>query len=284
MARSEEAIQRRALKRQRTEEEQRGADRKDMAQAKLRQSRMNRADSSTTRLHPESGSQNFPPDERLDEVGAWKCPQCGNHNFASRNWCHSKTCDQRRPSDIPRPPRSNNSEYTSAYSKPSRHDPETSKKLVWAKQADQSTLSTNQQLRKRYKDTGGEGMSAEDVERAKLLIARDERKREKKRKLQEEAVAGDTLSPVLPVEEEKPADAKPPISNEGKQKSSSSKAQKDKNKALLARYEKTGGAGMAEDQVERAKKLIARAERKREKRTRLGQEQTESSSKKAKSQ
>jgi hypothetical protein len=110
----------------------------------------------------------------LAEPGAWYCQGCGNHNFASRNKCHSKTCPEKRPAGVFVPPR---------FKKPNtRHDESTSRKQVWAKQADGNTLEQNRLLREKFVETGGEGMEEEDVERAKILIARDERKKNKKKK------------------------------------------------------------------------------------------------------
>jgi hypothetical protein len=110
----------------------------------------------------------------LAEPGAWYCEGCGNHNFASRNKCHSKTCPEKRPAGVFVPPR---------FKKPNtRHDESTSRKQVWAEQADQNTLEQNRLLREKFVETGGEGMEEEDVERAKILIARDERKKNKKKR------------------------------------------------------------------------------------------------------
>lgn len=113
-------------------------------------------------------------DPALNEPGSWICPGCKNHNFASRNACHSKTCDEKRPAGIPVPPR-----FQHPTAKP-RHDPDTSKTMKWAEQASTDTVENNQALRKRYKETGGEGMTQADVTRAKLLLERDERKKQKK--------------------------------------------------------------------------------------------------------
>ena len=375
MARSEEAILRRALKRQRTEEEQRKADRKDMEQSKLRKAReeekkaTRRKDSkgsrsmkgspflASTRLHtPTSASYGKPasapegagassstnasssdtpskdvdrtetptiptpsePDERMREEGAWKCPSCGNENFASRNWCNSKTCNERRPHGIARPPphpkklqappasrehrqrqlimepgawdcpscSSKNyasrdkcfnrscgrprpgtqntepvSKLSSSINKRKRHNPETSKQLVWSKQADAKTLTKNRELRERYRSTNGEGMSQEDIDRAKVLIARDERKRQKKKgkpssseassamntsdreeKAPSDADKLDTAIPTTPSEHVANIETKK--QQDTKQKS---KSQKDKNKALLERFRKTKGKGMKEE-------------------------------------
>mmetsp|Transcript_5488 Transcript_5488/g.8367 ORF Transcript_5488/g.8367 Transcript_5488/m.8367 type:complete len:253 (-) Transcript_5488:235-993(-) len=108
----------------------------------------------------------------LDEPGAWLCSKCGNHNFASRNSCHSKTCDEKRPDGVFVPPRQKK--------KPVRHDPATSRKHEWGEQADEDKIARNQFLRKQYLETGGDGMTEEDISRAKLLLERDARKKQKK--------------------------------------------------------------------------------------------------------
>jgi Zn-finger in Ran binding protein and others len=339
MPRSEEAIRRRADKRQRTEEEQRMYDRKDMLL--LDKKKANKAKEKTIMKRSNDQQQqdplklvapNTPMDPSLNnsnetheldplrEPGAWKCPGCGNENFASRNWCNSKTCDQRRPDHIPapsgraykkpkvdfsknhyqpnpfdeegawncpkcqfqnfasrerckgfqcqerRPTTAEGSDPTTkiggsaASSRQSRHDPETSKVLVWSKQADSITLNKNQELRKKFQESnGGEGMLAEDIERAKILIARDERKRQKKL-VQEEStpqqveIEGEAVAPKSTGEESTPPEmlVDPTI-------------QRKRNKKLRKQYVATGGKGMSEEDIERAKVLIARDERKRQK-------------------
>jgi hypothetical protein len=261
MARSEEALQRRAEKRERSVEDQKQAEVQDMKR---------------------------PKDSPMDETGAWKCPQCNNHNFASRRVCNSKTCNQRRPSHIPAPPRRDQPgpswrcscgrknyesreicfnnycgrpkpEDIKKTKKPPRHDESTSKKVVWANQADGASLSKNQDLRKRYLETNGEGMEPEDVERAKILIARDERKSQKKGSLTQTKTSETPDSAVEPIE----------TTTEKKQKQNDkedSKSTRDKNKALRKRFKETGGEGMKPERIERAKQLIERDERKRLKR------------------
>jgi hypothetical protein len=183
-------------------------------------------------------------------------------------------------------------EYLSSMMKPKtpttpkpapRHDEETSKTLTWAKQANKATLSKNQELRQLYQDTSGEGMSPEDVERAKTLIARDERKRQKKEK---KIVDSDETTPTLDKDAEEDGATNEKVESsemtsmettkeddatikETKQKeaakaSSSSKSKRDKNKALRKRYLETDGKGMVAEQIERAKILIARDERKKQ--------------------
>ena len=97
----------------------------------------------------------------------------------------------RRPE--PPPPR--------RYQKPKHHDASTSKQLHWAEQAPHDRLELNQELRRRYsllesaKKTATDGatsptdpttsdglpiLTAEEIERAQILIARDQRKVDKK--------------------------------------------------------------------------------------------------------
>jgi hypothetical protein len=185
-----------------------------------------------------------------------------------------------------------------------RHDEETSKTLSWAKQANKATLSKNQELRQRYQETSGEGMSPEDVERAKTLIARDERKRLKKVKTKmesgdetttpttldnkdaqedddntKEKMESETTSMDKTEQDDEDDDETTNETNKKKEAikaASSSKSKRDKNEALRKRYLETGGEGMAAEQIERAKTLIARDERKRQKNEKkiLGSDET----------
>jgi hypothetical protein len=294
MARSEEAIKKRAVKRQRTEEEQRKGDRVEIKrqeekEAAKRQRRemvrpwmvetaptansteefpqierrppppRARYDNNRTRMdtnHPSDKSSRDP----LQEGGAWKCPQCDNQNFASRNVCNSKTCDQQRPDHIVVPPRQNKP-------KP-RHDEGTSKTLNWGKQADKKTLADNQGLRKQFLETGGKGMSEEDVERAKVLITRDERRKQKieQRKAQTtdtdetDQHAGRVVVEPEPVGEEATSEKVTP------EKPVNQRAINRENKALRKRFLKTGGEGMDDKDAQRARILIERDARKKQKR------------------
>jgi predicted RNA-binding Zn-ribbon protein involved in translation (DUF1610 family) len=139
--------------------------------------------SETTAAHPNSSQKGEGRNEinnsndssinPLDEPGAWKCPGCGNHNFPSRHKCRSTTCDEKRPLGVFVPPRR-------IQPKPTRHDTVTSKKQSWGEQAGKDKILHNQELRQRYLEKGAEGMSEEDIVRAKQLIERDERKKMKK--------------------------------------------------------------------------------------------------------
>ena len=61
----------------------------------------------------------------------------------------------------------------------SRHNVATSRKQKWAPQSDREMIQYNFDLRRKYCD-GDSDLIPEEVERAKILIARDERKRKRK--------------------------------------------------------------------------------------------------------
>lgn len=314
MARSEDAIRRRALKRQRTEEEQRHVDAKAIEQVKDKKRKQQQKQQHQSQDDSNKGQQESKnkPENPLDEIGAWKCPGCGNENFASRNWCNSKTCNEQRPSYVPHPrsldrerkasssafdtesgmkentwictscqyenfifrdvcngpscqqPRPSDIIVTTKERKPpkqQRHDPETSKPLVWSKQADPVTLSKNQMLRQRYIETGGEGMSEEEMQRAKVLIERDERKRLKKLQKNTQKVTEESKDEAVTTKVTSPTDTLPSQTTA----ILDSKAQMSKNKRLRERFLATGGKNMTPNDIERAKLLLARDERKRNK-------------------
>jgi hypothetical protein len=267
--------------------------------------------------------------EILLEPGAWMCRSCGNHNFASRKYCNSKTCDERRPYGISQPPSAEGrggrparrdfkgttaaAPKSSSSSKRKRHDPETSKSLEWAPNASQGAIEKNLELRRRYQESNeGEGMSAEDIERAKLLLGRDARKRQKKKEQQEqkqkkgatttttenennvpkenpssggadsdksgsESKETTTISETTgsggkgddtdnnknintnTVDDDDDADTK-----KAKLKEAAKKLHKE-NKKLRKKFQKTkGGVGMSEQEVERAKILVERDARKKQ--------------------
>lgn len=354
MARSEDALKRRASKRQRTDSEQRQADRIDMRKQQEKalgtirtnregdrpqkrslppgpkglsggransgtvktiadhERRQNRLDdrggitsrSSDTkhrivvddhRRQSQPGAGNANEDEDpMKEPGAWICPSCQNTNFASRRYCNSKTCDHPRPATespkntkIPGDSRKRKSRSddprreVETRRRPSRHDETTSKKLVWAQQADRRTLSKNQELRRRFQETGAEGMDEADAERAKILVARYERKtvekmeknKEKKKASQfiDSPTDGDIISPHIDQDVKEQAEKK-----QNRTPAAESKAKRDRNNALRKVYLDSGGIGMEVDLIERAKLLIARAERKQKKKEQGEGRQTES--------
>ena len=227
----------------------------------------------------------------MTEPGAWTCPSCSYQNYASRDQCFNRSCRQSRPegSSVSKSASSN---------KRKRHDPATSKQLVWSQQADAKTLTKNQELRERYRATNGEGMSQEDAERAKILITRDERKRQKKKEKSTsedgpEAKNAKSGHDDVPADDEEmvvdKALSTPPSKDvatsnrttKDKDAKGKAKSQKDKNKVLLERFQKSKGKGMKEEEVERAKQLLARAERKNAKRARVQGSSTQSNEVKA---
>ena len=106
----------------------------------------------------------------LEEKGAWTCPKCGNHNYASRRVCHSKTCDQQCPP--------NRGQHTRASRKPLKSQP-LLPKLKWPQQAGPERIIYNMELRARYK-SNRESLDEQELERAEQLMKRDRRKREKR--------------------------------------------------------------------------------------------------------
>jgi hypothetical protein len=241
-------------------------------------------------------------EEALTEAGAWVCKGCGNNNFASRKYCNSKTCSERRPREL--------APQSSSKPKP-RHDAETSKKIDWGENAPVEKINQNLELRKRYKDTGGEGMSEDEVKRAKLLLERDERKKVKKEEIKANRKPSKTASGTptkevvdtttkaedisksvdsttaeelketdekedAPAEIAKETDTMP--ANEPEEATLSkdelravrkeqAKKLKKSNKRLRMVYSKTSGEGMDEKDVEKVKILLERDERKKRKRT-----------------
>jgi hypothetical protein len=214
----------------------------------------------------------------MTEPGAWDCPSCGFQNYASRDKCFSRSCGQPRPGSSSNTTNSV-SKSSANSSKRKRHDPETSKQLVWSKQADATILTKNQELRERYRTTSGEGMTQEEIDRAKILVARDQRKRQQKgashsatepEKCCEENTTKNPgqVDKAILVSSENTSKGE---AMEQKDSKRQSKSQKDRNKILLERYKESKGQGMTEDEVERAKLLLARAERKKAKRAQAEQ-------------
>eukprot|EP00977_Amphora_coffeiformis_P014648 scaffold4151_cov162-Amphora_coffeaeformis.AAC.10 len=256
MARSEEALRRRAEKRGRTVEEQRQVD--ALADQKKQKQQVQQ-------------QETIPKDDRLQEPGAWECPTCGNHNFASRRSCHSVTCRQERPSSVPAPSPHKKQKRNHRPSSDGATDTTTS---TWnIPVADASTLATNQALRQRYIETNGEGMTEEEQERAKILVARDERKRQKKlqqqKKKRDKEDASPVLSPksVVPKQSSQQKNKNHPSSPTNTKNNSKNKTPRNLEKqALLQRYVDTGGTGMSTEEQDRAKILVARQERRAQRR------------------
>ena len=102
MTRSEAALKRRAAKRNRSIEEQRLKDNMEDGN-KINSNNDNvkkRKMEDNNNNNYSSFTKNDNPNNIIDplkEDGAWICPTCGNHNFASRKSCNSKTCKTIRP-------------------------------------------------------------------------------------------------------------------------------------------------------------------------------------------
>lgn len=167
------------------------------------------------------------PDALLKDPGAWTCPVCRNENFASRRVCRSNTCHEKRPSHVVVPPKK-------FIQNPSRPE------MKWAKQASAVQISANETLRKRFLD-GDTDLTEQEVERAKILRARDERKRKKKQQAKKTSVG----------------DAPPPVSLK-----STVKIQTKRNKALRKRFAETGEKGMSAEDIARYQLLVDRDKRK----------------------
>jgi len=212
MTRSSEAIKRRAKKRGRTEKEEREASSSRNKNRIKRASKVigtdvgmsiqkttddhvhiTTGDGSNNHVespkqpvkHPSiiGGEQKDAHEARsdiLDEPGAWTCPNCNNQNFPSRDTCHSNSCDERRPKGAFVPPRwkqSNASAGPNQIGSRRRHNPATSKSLAWPTQATPQQLDKNQELRRMYRESNGDGMTESDLVRAKALLLRDSRKK-----------------------------------------------------------------------------------------------------------
>lgn len=355
MARSEEALKRRAMKRQRTDAEQRLADRIDMRRRQekaLAGTANNHHQSSSTgpsnKQDPKSfqhdrysgAATKYPLDKRKNPRKEFQGEKCvapprpyngrrdndgdSQHRHSqsnvkdgedNSNKDHTKdqqpakaspsrneevgTSDSRkrkngmmdnRSRDDVRdvlPPLQNNR------SSSSRHNEVTSRKLLWAPQGDPMRISRNHELRLQFHQTNGVGMDEDDIQRAKVLIARDERKKNKKKegirtsdpvkdtdKGVNQASGGGQQKgdeKVTPDWEDVP---EKPEKEKTKKSTAEARSKRDRNYALRKLYLETGGIGMKDEQITRAKTLIDRAERKLERRTGAGRVDTSESQKK----
>jgi len=304
MARSAEALTRRAEKRSRPLEEQ---------------ARVDATSAKKSRKLSEKGQE---VNKALTEPGAWKCPSCGNQNFPSRYICNSKTCNESKPESAilesqqhragglgppswttsrrpSRPPPPMNK-------KPKRHDPETSKCIDWTKpQASDDQIEHNKLLRQRLKDNDPT-LQGDDLERAKILVARDERKKQNKSKIgkskkgwkgsaddDQDSGGGsssknssdnsknkdstDSSTKVSKKERQKANKLLLRQMQEGQEMSEADKKRAEEvlgrkaNKTLMKTYVKTGGGkGMTQEDATRAQNLLARKERKQQRRLQEG--------------
>ena len=264
MARSADALQRRAQKRGRDLQEQQTADANAAAKDRT----------NNKKLTTEKGQE---VSQALTEPGAWKCPSCGNHNFSSRYICNSKTCDETKPESAVRASQASRGGALGPKSwstasrpppnkKPKRHDPETSKVIDWSKpQASASQIEHNQLLRQRLKDNDPT-LVGEELERAQILVARDARKEQKKkvkptkRERKQQRKANNTNTDQTASID---ANEAPPTKTEEDDKKEltsqppklSKKEQQKANKLLLKQLEDTQGKGMTEEALKRANEL-----------------------------
>lgn len=327
MARSAEAIQARAQKRNRSVAEQRRADslqqQQQQQQSKIMMHGKRQTDDTTTMLQPPTTAKtnddvtnkvlspimtiNRHHDHVADddhnaadanntsassalEPGAWTCPKCHNFNFASRRTCHSKTCDETRPAAATAAyyNSSNNNSATlfhqrrqPSFGKP-RHDPATSKVVPWtAPPATKEQLEKNRELRQRYLDATAAidkttlaqdaptntstTMTSEEIERARILVARDERKEQRRQEKRDRrqrwrdgtvksepalSTANTTTTPTIPAAKDK---------NRAQKLAEELRRERRRLRKL---YLSTKGVGMKEDEIQRAKVLVARHEKK----------------------
>ena len=165
MARSEEAIRRRAEKRNKSLAEQRRADftdakkgkeRQAAKEAKARDGAAPAAPTPTAATTPASTSKPSQDEKAANPTKRTVTPPRKKENKSAKHKIKSRGVDNnKKPQTTP------------AANK-------------WAKQATPEQIERNASLRKQYIETKGEGMSEEDVQRAKALILRDERKKAKK--------------------------------------------------------------------------------------------------------
>ena len=148
----------------------------------------------------------------------WICGGCGNNNFLQREGCNTHGCEQRRPADAAgvskAGPNFKQRRLNKAGEKTKGDGGFGVGELVWSEQAGPERIEYNMKVKVMYKETKGEGMKEEDVQRARVLIERDERKAAKKEKKVGKKggnkKAGNTAKPNAPASAAKPA-AKPEV-------------------------------------------------------------------------
>lgn len=311
MARSKDALERRAAKRGRSVDEERMV---EVTKKAARQSQPEKKRHPPQHDLTATTTNDSAYERALNEPGAWQCPSCGNHNFASRDTCRSTTCRAERIATIAEGGDWSGNRPRHPPAPARRHDLTTSKTLSWpVAAATRERLSENQRLRRLYyslqttttattttptitmatdsRERSGSISSsgrspsllltAEEMERAEILIQRDERKKQKKA-IKKKLTAGATRN----VEEEEKQEQLPQTSDDGEKKnrqrsvdelSSSSvdspittlpdnKLQNKLNKALRKKFAKTGANGMSDQEIARYHLLVARQERKRQQR------------------
>eukprot|EP00562_Extubocellulus_spinifer_P032630 CAMPEP_0178731442 /NCGR_PEP_ID=MMETSP0699-20121125/30042_1 /TAXON_ID=265572 /ORGANISM="Extubocellulus spinifer, Strain CCMP396" /LENGTH=469 /DNA_ID=CAMNT_0020383509 /DNA_START=52 /DNA_END=1461 /DNA_ORIENTATION=+ len=162
MARSAAALARRAAKRNRSEQEQRRADyadeRKRQERLLLTSKKQNDTSCAAAETSTEKPSSTTANGAAMRRLGT----DPSSRSTSSRPCTRTVT-----------PPRCKSKKNV-------KHKLQNGAALKWNKQASPEQIAHNVTLRKRYVETNGIGMSAEDVDRAKTLIARDERRKTKK--------------------------------------------------------------------------------------------------------
>jgi hypothetical protein len=150
-----------------------------------------------------------------------------------------------------------------------RHDPETSKLIDWTKpQASASLIEQNQQLRQRLRD-GDPTLQGDELERAKLLVARDERKQQKKaaqKKSKAQVEKPCSVDKTTTTIKDKKEDAVSETDSQETDKKNNARRlkllamreQQKANKKLLQKLQETQGEGLTEAQQEKALEIHAR--------------------------
>ena len=196
MTRSEAALKRRAEKRKVSLEEQRAKDNPDVNQQVNKKHKQEDVKKKNDHHNTYEDNPNNVIDP-LKEDGSWICSACNNHNFASRRICNSKTCNQPRPGGNYGVKQTKNKHYKVlskggfnilvANRKNNSSDGEGNAsrvlipKLKWPLQAGPERILYNQNLRERFKQDRT-SLNDVELERALILIKRDERKKEKRLK------------------------------------------------------------------------------------------------------
>ena len=108
-----------------------------------------------------------------------------------------------------------------------------------------------------------------------------ERDGKKKKTTEDASTAAEDTNTSTPTKEASVGENTPPKSESAesptkkKKEKNSSQAKRDQNKALRKRYLETNGKGMKEDQIERAKLLIARDVKKQKQRAQKQQQEAD---------
>ena len=227
MARSVDALQRRALKRNRTVEEQQ----------RIENDLTNKKRKSLHQVKLETNTQKTT--KKKNQI-----VQLGNEDTFADN--QSAVLE-----DV------SNVKQQQQQRQQQHHDKYSSKNIGWSKpQAPQDQVELNQRLRHRLCDQDS-SLTDQERERARILLARDERAKLKKKQHQKsQQMKNNTISSQGTTSK----DALDPT--ESATKLLSSKEQRKINRSLLKKYKKTHGLGMTEAEVTRVNQLLERKLRK----------------------